>query len=457
MTRASVWITLAVLVLAAAAPVRAQELPVSRLLPDLVNLSAVIDAGTSGDHSQHFVPNLTVRPVIYELNRAIALQAASFPFGPVGSVPAGLGGGAGEMRLFGAGYTGSAFSLGARRAVLSVAYQTTTFDKYDNVDLRASDMTLYLPHAAITPGDESDRDLLRQTVSYKLNRKVVSFTLDYGWGDRFDLGVVVPFVQMAADARVFTQIVRTASPQTPATHEFGVIDRGNSTLPRACSSVAILENINPLSLECHGSATARGFGDVVVRGKVRLFGGRSAVALGVDARLATGNEDELIGLGANQITPALLWSLDAGRIGARVRASYTLSDGTLTSQLADDVSVDLNVPDEIGLAVGVDIGLMRRTTLALDVIGRRIENLPSVSVGSTTFPGRGPGPSPAAYVAGNALQLTGFRDVNQILGAIGLRFDIPGGVMAQVSALIPANSEGLQPQSMAVFSLTKRY
>ena len=46
----------------------------------------------------------------------------------------------------------------------------------------------------------------------------------------------------------------------------------------------------------------------------------------------------------------------------------------------------------------------------------------------------------------------------QMLAALGLRVDIPGGVVAQVNALFPVTSgAGLRPQPMAVFSLTKRY
>lgn len=461
MTRAAAICTAAVLFLAGAAPAaaQAQEPPVSRLIPDLVNISAVINKGETGDHREHFVPGLSSAGVIYELNRAIALQSAGFPLGPTSAVVVSRGPtGANQPRLFGAGYTDTAFSLGSGDLLFSVAYQTTTFEKFDDIGLRNSEMNLYIPHAPVT-GDVSDRDMMRQVLSFRLNRKVISFTLGYGWRDRVDVGVVVPIEQIAAEARVTSYIVRTASDQTPAVHEFDIIDRANRTFPRACSPIAQLEIIDPKELECHGSSTARGIGDIMVRGKVKLFGAASALAVAVDLRLPTGNSDEWLGLGATQVRPALVWSLDAGRVGARARADYTWSNGDLSSRLAEGADgLDLSVPDEIGLGFGIDADIAPRTTLALDLFGRRISDMRQFSSGDAVFPSRGAGPLPSApFVVDDALLLGGSRDLTQVMAALGMRFDIPGGVMAQVSALVPVSGGGLQPQSMAVFSLTKRY
>jgi hypothetical protein len=448
-----------VLLLLGAAPAAAQEPPITRLLAELVAASAVIGQGTTGDHREHFVPGLNTVGVLHELNRAMALQAATFPMGPTSAVVVSRRRDAAEQApLFGAGYTDTAFSLGARRLLFGVAYQTTTFDTFDDLDLRASPINLYIPHAPVT-GDESDRDMMQQVVSLRLNRKVIAFSLDYGWRNRLDVGVVIPIVQMAADARVTTNLVRTASPQIEAVHEFDVIERANRTLPRYCAPLEI-PPVNPLTLQCHGSSTARGIGDIVFRGKVNVVGAATAaLAVGVDVRLPSGNADELIGLGALQVKPAVIFSVDAGRVGARLRADYTWSEGELSERLADSLpGVDRSVPDEIGLNVGIDADIAPRTTIALDLIGRLISDLQQFSTGTVVFPSRGPGGLPSAsFIGDDALRLDGTRDLTQIMAALGLRADIPGGIMAQVSALFPVSGGGLRPQPMAVFSLTKRY
>jgi hypothetical protein len=297
--------------------------------------------------------------------------------------------------------------------------------------------------------------MLQQFVSLRLNRKVGAVSLAYGVNDRIDLGAVVPFVQMDSDVRVLTQVIRTASAQTPAVHEFNILDGGHSVLGRYCRS-----DVDPSLLECHASSTARGIGDIVLRGKATLVQApASALAVSIDARLPTGNADEMIGLGATQLTPAVVWSADAGRVGVRARGDYTWSSGTLTPLLAEDASdIDLEIPDEMGFGFGLDAHVARWTTVSFDVLGRRMTNVREFTRGTVTFASRGPGALPSApFVADDALLAGATRDVTQITTALGLRFDLSSGFVAQVSALIPTGSAGLRPQTTAVFSLTKRY
>jgi hypothetical protein len=445
------------LVLASADRAAAQQhTPVPRLLPEMVKLAALVGRGETGDHREHFSPGLLQSRAIFEINRAILFQAATFPLGPTatlvttretGSVP----------RLFASGYTDTAFSLGRKRLLVSMSYQSTTFAKSDGLDLRDSSIRLYLPHAALT-GDVSDRDLLQETVSIRLNQKVAAFSLAYGFGSRFDVAVVVPIVQMASDVRVQSLVFRTASAQTPAVHEYNNLDGASRVNARYCQDNPDIPGDTDL-LECQGYSRARGVGDLVLRGKATLAQNSGALAVSVDIRLPTGNADELIGLGATQVKPAVVWSVDAGRIGARARAEYTWSNGSLTSMLAEDVAdIDLDVPDELGLGLGVDVDIARRTTVSVDVLGRRLTNIRQFSTGTVTFASRGPGPLPSApFSADDALIAGDPRDVTQVTAVLGMRFDLGGGVTAHASALVATGSTGLRPQPTAVFSLTKRY
>jgi hypothetical protein len=451
------WVLVCVgLVLAAADRAAAQQAPVSRLLPEMVKIAAVVGRGETGDHSQHFIPGLFESRAVFEINRAILFQAASFPLGPTATVVTTRGTGS-EPRLFGPGYTDTAFSLGRKRLLFSLSYQSTTFGKFDDLKLRDSGLRLYLPHASVT-GDVSDRDLLQETVSIRLNQKVAAFSLAYGFGGRFDVAVVVPVVQMLSDVRVQSLVFRTASAQTPAVHEYNNLDGASRVNPRYCQDNPEIPGDTDL-LECRGTSQARGIGDLVLRGKATLMQNSGALAVSVDVRFATGDADNLIGLGATQVKPAVVWSVDAGRIGARARAEYTWSNGSLTSKLGEDVAnIDLDVPDELGLGLGIDADIARRTTVSVDVIGRRLTKIRQFSRGTVTFPSRGPGPLPSApFTADDALLVGDPRDLTQVLTAVGLRFDLGGGVTAQASALIPSSQGGLQSQTTAVFSLTKRY
>lgn len=454
MNRTSVTFLSAGLLLTGAVSVSAQQpVPVAELLPTLVAESAVITPGASGDHSQHFTPSGSDLAALYQLHRVLALQVGAFPLGPgtLGASPSGIDGGPGPIA--GGTAADTAFTLGGGRMGLSFAYQATTFDKLDGLDLRSSAVNLFIPHSG-TAGDDSDRDMMQQTLSLRLNRKVFSLALTYGLADRLDIGVVLPIVQVAADARVTTRILRTASTHIPAVHEFDPIGGANRTLPRFCSDLE--PGFEPEALECHGSSTARGIGDVVVRAKYRLAGGATGVAIGTDVRLPTGNTDDLIGLGALQVRPSVTFSAAAGRVVPRARVDYTWSQGDLSSLLRG--GVDRSVPHELGVAAGLDAPLSRPVTLVFDVAARRLDGLPEITRGNVIFPSRGAGFLPSADFLGvDQLQVGASRTVTQIMAAGGVRVALPGAVLAQMSVLVPMGDEGLQPGPMAVFSLSRSY
>ena len=342
-----------------------------------------------------------------------------------------------------------AFTLGDGRMALAFGYQATTFDTIDGLDLRGSDINLFIPHTAAT-GTVSDRDLMQQVVSLRLNRKVFSFALSYGLGNRVDVGVIVPLVQMAADARVTSYIIRTGSSQTPGVHEFNPLEGANRTLPGYCSDLEA--GFDPDALQCHGSSTARGIGDVVVRAKYRLSGSGGGVAVGADVRLPTGSVDNFIGLGAFQVTPSVTFSGGPGRVVPRARVDYTYSQGDLSSQLGG--GVDRSLPDEFGVAAGLDAAVASHTALVFDVAARRTDGLRELSTGTVVLPGRGIGGTD--FAGENALVARGNRAVLQILGAAGLRV-VLGEVTAQLSVLVPVGDQGLRPGPMAVFSLSRSY
>ena len=438
------------MVLAFAATATAQSTtPLAELLPSLSAEAAVIAPGTVGDHRGHFAPDPTTLAGVYELNRVMALQAGGFAFGPSAlaaatpmaegrSLPAAAGGGAETALTIGAGNW--AFALG---------YQATTFDTLDDIDLRASDMNLFLPHAAVT-GTAADRDLMQQVVSLRLNRKVASLALTYGLSDRVDLGVIVPFVQMHADARVTSRIIRTGSSIYPGQteHQFDPIGGANRTLPRYCSELEA--GFDPDALQCHGSSEGRGVGDILVRAKVRLAG---AVAAGADVRVPTGRVDDFIGIGAWQVRPYVAVSGAIGRVVPRVRVDYTWSDGDLSAKLGGDV--DRRVPDEVGVSAGVDAGISRYVALVFDVAARRIDGLRTLSTTTLEFPGRGVGGG--TFLAEGALVAGDARTVTQTLGAGGVRLSLPGDLLGQMSVVFPIGRDGLQPGPTAVFSLTRSY
>ena len=72
-----------------------------------------------------------------------------------------------------------------------------------------------------------------------------------------------------------------------------------------------------------GSATASGLGDVALRAKVRLYRrGPEGVALGVDARLPTGDREALLGTGVTRTLVSGIWSTTRGRLAPHASAGF---------------------------------------------------------------------------------------------------------------------------------------
>jgi hypothetical protein len=292
---------------------------------------------------------------------------------------------------------------------------------------------------------------MQQVLSLRLNRKVFSFAWTYGMSDRADIGVILPIVQVAADARVTSRVIRTGSSINPAEHQFDPLGGASRTLPRYCSEVE--SGFDPDALECHGSATARGIGDVVVRAKYRLGGTAASVAVGADVVVPTGSTANFIGLGALQVRPNVTFSAAAGAVVPRLRVDYTWSEGELASDLGG--GVDRSVPDEIGVAGGFDAHVSRHVAIVVDVAVRRIDGLREFSIGSAAFPGRDY--DGGTFVGEGALHAGGVRTVMQMTGAGGVRLSLPGNLLGQMSVLVPLGDEALRPGPMAVFSLTRSY
>ena len=101
-------------------------------------------------------------------------------------------------------------------------------------------------------------------------------------GDRFDLGVAIPYLRLDMTARIDARIEHLATAPDPFVVHAFPDDEGDDA--------SFLE-----------SGSAEGIGDMVLRGKYNFFRGTgTSVAAALDLRLPTGDADDLLGAGATQ-------------------------------------------------------------------------------------------------------------------------------------------------------------
>lgn len=453
------------------------------MLPQLIAQAAVLAQPISPfdpttidpkapDHSQSFVRAVTLTTVPTTLNASMALQLSIAPIGPTaGGLIYSRGGGSEMRQTFGGAYADRGVPMGRGRTGLAVTFQNDNYTTFDGVDLKGNGINFLFAHQGPSP-DTSD--VLQETVSMRVNRKVTAFLFNYGVSERFDVGVVAPIVQVAMDMRVAARVVRVRSSLDTLQSCAAVPDRlrGNGQPLRICQDPNGYDNI--LTLATHVTyldlglsrdivsnnygrfgRTARGIGDVLVRAKYALVARPSAgFAATIDLSLPTGNSDNLLGSGALRVKPGLAWSAAAGRVSPHASAAYTWSQGDLSSKLQSGApaALDLKVPNEINVAGGIDASVAPRTTLVADFFGRRLHNVQRFATGRTVFATGGPG-IPADAAAATDLIGDGRSDINQVFGAVGGRFHLGGSIFANGSVTFPVLMDGLRARPAAVFSL----
>ena len=431
----------------------------------MADAARLSDFRATVDLTRAFVVGTDLSGLPALLNVGIAQQLTTFP------QSTSWGGHLDDTRDVTGPITRSSFAERAAtlgKGVFSFGFgqQSLHYDRIDGIDLENGDLTFVFQHnnccgPNANPGQLTDltpdfeRDLLEQKVGIDIDRNVFATVLEFGVTDRIDLGVVVPFVKLDMHTRVFSRILRTATPPTEAE------EHGNA-IP--------IHAFDPLGLSnrtTYASAHARGIGDIVVRGKAQLredgrgrHRGRGQRQRADRRRRGSARHRRAARRGARHLVGAVrprrrppqrrlhhVRRLAAG-VADRAGRSAVESRG-----LAGDDQLQL--PDEIGIVGGVEVAVAPRVGISGDIIARQLRNTWQFEGGSATFASRTPGASPAAVSVASDLQALEQGNLTQILAGLGMRVHIARPLLLSVDVLLPVSGDGLMPKVgvVAGFSL----
>jgi hypothetical protein len=244
-------------------------------------------------------------------------------------------------------------TVGARRVSFGYASQRFTFDTAEGLDLARVPAVFSHDNAQLRGGRE---DVVTTVNSIKASVGQFTTFVTLGVTDRFDVSLAVPIV--SADLKVVSDAtIQRLGTINPLTHFFRQSngDVGNERLFTA-------------------AASASGLGDVTLRLKGTVKRKDSAaVAAGLDFRLPTGDEMNLLGTGTAGLEPFLIFSGAFQKIAPHANVSYQWNGSSvLAGNPATGESADF--PDQVGYAVGTEISVSTRLTLAIDVLGRYVIN-----------------------------------------------------------------------------------
>ncbi len=407
---------LVLVLLATAAPASAQQ----QTLRD--RLGALFTFGSCGQplcldldnlHGNHYVPGIAQgnSTVISFVTEALAKSSSNLPisgtssgatYSIVNGLPVRTSTSAGPIfaersQTLGRGR----FFIGAN--ITHIGYTTLNGVPLDNLQLNFAHQDVGNPGL----GDPAfENDIVRLRMGLKLDLLMAALSATYGLTDFIDIGVAVPFTRVSMSGTSVAQI----DPFGPnPLHFFG----GTSADPvlRAVASV---------------NATSSGIGDVVARIKVNVGQGpRYGAAILAEARLPTGDEENLLGAGAASGRAIGVFAAQYGNFSLHANGGYLMRTGELQN-------------DAVLTTLGFDNLMAPWATVAVSMISEW-----SVGAQKVTLPP----PIQLQFPFVRTIESTSIpnRREDRFDASVGVKFALRGGTVLMLNGTAPLRRASLQP------------
>ena len=236
-------------------------------------------------------------------------------------------------------------TIGRGKLNVAFTYTRIDYDRFEGTDL--DDLSLIFQHEDVNgdgvlgpPGTPLDFELDEVSVDIDLDFTQDIFALfgTYGLTRNWDVGVVIPIIHSDARAVGVATIVDNAI-ASPGRHQF---DPVNQDAP-----VSVVDR------------DATGIGDVIVRTKYNFLRKHARVpdlAVVAQVKLATGDENDLLGTGETDVVGLFVASKRVGKFTPHVNLGYEWSTD---SELSN-----------VRYVVGFDATAHPRLSLAAELLGR---------------------------------------------------------------------------------------
>lgn len=424
-------ILLALLLALTPAAARAQSFNLRDLLTDFLREGITLAPPPAGfpSHEAHFIgDNSPQFLALKDFSSQIAYQLSSFPLassagGFAYRFDPSLGVLTRVTDSFGPIFTERVDTIGKGRFNMGLNYSHFTFDTVNGLKLRDGDLRLVFTHQDVNHDGEIgnpffEGDVITAQLLLNITTDITAFVLAYGVTDNLDIGIAIPIVKVKMDAVTNASIDRLATATiAPGIHRF-------------------LNGQSTESFRRSGSAT--GLGDIVLRTKYRFLEVSNAgLALAVDARVPTGEDQNLLGTGATELKAYIVGSAHLGTFNPHLNVGYSWAIESHNSP---------QVPDELAYAAGFDWAISPRFTFVVDALGRTLRNTGSVDVVNTTFTANASidPANPNIVTAVLPRLITRQANITTISGSVGVKINPFGNFLLTLNGLFPLNNQGLQ-------------
>lgn len=347
-------------------------------------------------------------------------------------------------------------TIGRHRVFLGFGYQYFNFDTLDGIDLHNLPVLLTQPDNFNPPGNGQGLDDVPCSINYpnpsphntgtedcgsirdvikttnRLDLRINQFTtfITFGLTNRIDVSVAIPIETVHFGVTSNATIVTNNAPRDPIIHEFAF--QPNCTDP--C-----------LNQVFSNSGTSAGIADITLRVKGTAWKGeRSALALGADFRLPTGDQLNFLGAGVLGVRPFVVWSYRS-RISPHVLMGYEANGSSL---IGGDLATGTKgkLPSQLTYSAGADVWLIKRVTAAVDIVGQQVFQASHLALISTKDLGACPDSTcltPAAPVSySDVIASTGSFNVSNL--SLGVKLNPVSNLLVTGNVLIKLNDAGLR-------------
>ena len=350
--------------------------------------------------------------------RAMALEVATAPFGSSSGGftfdfdPSTLTGSR-RSGTFGPSFSERAVTIG--KGKLSAGFNVL-FRAYDAIDgLELSGFDVFRFQGGTLPVTFSRLELKTRTTT------LAGFA-DYGISDNFDVGVLVPYVQMS---------VRGAS---------RIYGESNIELQRVLID-----------------ASTGGLGDVALFAKYRFWTLKptsesgekvpGGLAAGLTVRLPTGDPDNLVGLGVARMLFSVIGSTTMGRLSPHVNLGYeTWSSGVDIPQDFQGIST-ITAKNQAQYSAGLEVEMNDQLSVMVDVLGRSLRGAGGVGYQPFVFPPN------AANVTGAEALVAVPANVNTVILAPGAKWNFYKSALLTANLLVALTNTGMRSRVTPVIGV----
>jgi hypothetical protein len=324
---------------------------------------------------------------------------------------------------FGPILTERAETVGAGRITVGFAFQRYHFQTIEGLDLAKVPAVFEHDNAQLL-GGRQDVVTTMNSIDATVSQSTAYMTV--GVTDRFDISFALKFVSNDLKVRSDATIQRIGT-TNELTHFYRQAD-GTIGTERQFWSIG----------------HAAGVGDLTIRLKTRLDRQKTrGMAAGVDIRLPTGDQMNLLGTGTAGLEPFVVWSSTYQRLSPHLNASYQWNGSSiLAGNPATGESADF--PDLFSYAGGADLAVNHRVTLALDLLGRFYVDASRLAQetftarnGTTTFP-----------------NIVFNRDsFNALSGSVGVKANVAGRLLLTGNLLFALDDNGVRDRVVPLVAI----